>query len=211
MGTSPTEKPANRPPRDITPAGFFTDWLPAEFAAEFGPGLRKAADITVAVRLEGEGGGEWVIDVRDDQLRVRAPEEPGPPPLVSLRQTVADWRAVAVGEEGAVNLAPPAASALDVLFVDPASRLVLEAVEGTVRFEVEGYNGRTWWMEVKFGTHPHPAQPDALMLLDAETYAQVLDRRLAPVDAYFSGKIQLRGNTSLALKFAMATLPRFTT
>jgi hypothetical protein len=201
---------ANRPPRDITPGRFFTDWLPREFASEFGAGKRAASDITVAIDLEGEGGGRWVLDVKGGTLSVRAPDESGPAPVVSLWQTVQDWRALAVGEDGAnVDLAPPQASALDVLFVDPASRQILQAVKGMVRFEVDGYNGRTWSMRVKFGTQPERSEPDATIIVDAATYADILARKLAPPEAYFSGKIQLRGDTSLAMQLAMAMLPRF--
>lgn len=201
----------NRPPRDITPSGFFSDWLPKAFAAEFGAGKRAASDITVAVNLEGEGGGSWIVDVKGNALQVRAPGSAGPAPLVQLWQTVQDWRALAVGEEGAnVDLAPPQASALDVLFVDPASRQILTSVKGLVRFEVTGYNDRTWWMLVKFGTLPEKPSPDATIIVDAGTYADILSRKLAPPEAYFSGKIQLRGDTSLAMQLAMAMLPRFT-
>jgi hypothetical protein len=206
-----TTTSANRPPRDITPARFFTDWLPREFASEFGAGKRAASDITVAVDLEGEGGGHWVLDVRGGSLSVRAAGESGPAPMVQLWQSVQDWRALAVGEDGAnVDLAPPQASALDVLFVDPASRQILSAVKGAVRFEVTGYNGRTWGMLVKFGTQPGKADPDATICVDAATYAAILARKLAPPEAYFSGKISLRGDTSLAMQLAMAMLPRFT-
>jgi hypothetical protein len=205
-----TIKP-NRPPRDITPARFFTDWLPREFTSEFGAGKRAASDITVAVDLEGEGGGVWVLDVRGGSLSVRAPGDAGPAPMVQLWQSVQDWRALAVGEDGAnVDLAPPQASALDVLFVDPASRQILSAVKGTVRFEVTGYNERTWGMLVKFGTQPGKVDPDATIRVDAATYADILARKLAPPEAYFSGKISLRGDTSLAMQLAMAMLPRFT-
>lgn len=201
----------NRPPRDITPTRFFSDWLPREFASEFGAGKRAASDITVAVDLEGEGGGRWVLDVRGGTLSVRAPGDEGPAPMVQLWQSVQDWRALAVGEDGAnVDLAPPQASALDVLFVDPASRQILSSVRGTVRFEVTGYNGRTWGMLVKFGTQPGRAEPDATITVDAATYAAILARKLAPPEAYFSGKISLRGDTSLAMQLAMAMLPRFT-
>ena len=199
-----------RPPRDITPHGFFTDWLPREFASEFGAGKRSAADITVAIHLEGSDGGEWVLDVKSGGLQVRAPGQAGPAPLVSLRQPVADWRALAVGEDGPVDLAPPQASPLDVLFVDPASRQIMGAVKGTVRFEVTGYNDRTWWMHVKFGTQPEADPPDATIAIDAETYARMLARQLAPPEAYFSGKIVLRGDTALAMQLGMAALPRFT-
>ncbi len=202
--------PPNRPPRDIDAPRFFTEWLPREFGSEFGPGKRAASDITVAVNLVGEGGGHWILDVKDGVLSVRQPGQPGPDPLVTMRQTVDDWRAVAVGEEGAIDLAPPQASPLDVLFVDPASRQVMSAVKGTVRFEVTGYHGRTWWMQVKFGAQAEAAQPDATIGVDAETYAKMLARKLAPPEAYFSGKIQLKGDTSLAMQLGMAMLPRFT-
>ena len=201
----------NRPPHDITPAGFFGDWLPREFANEFGAGKRAAADITVAVTLEGEGGGQWTLDVKGGTLQLRAPGAPGPAPMVSMRQSVADWRALAVGESGAnVDLAPPQASPLDVLFVDPQSRQLMNAVKGRVRFEVHGYHDRTWAMEVKFGTQAERSEPDATISVDAATYAAVLARKMAPPEAYFSGKIQIRGDTSLAMQLAMGMLPRFT-
>ncbi len=203
-------KENRRPPRDITPHGFFTDWLPREFASEFGAGKRSASDITVAIHLEGEGGGRWILDVKSGVLSLRG-DPSGPAPSVSLRQTVADWRALAVGEEGgSVDLAPPQASPLDVLFVDHASRQIMSAVKGTVRFEVTGYNGRTWWMHVKFGIQPEAVPPDATIAVDAETYAKMLARQMAPPEAYFSGKIALRGDTALAMQLGMAALPRFT-
>lgn len=202
---------ANRPPHDITPESFFTDWLPREFTAEFGAGKRAASDITVAVNLTGEGGGHWILDVKGGTLSVRQAGTPGSQPMVSLTQTAQDWRAMAVGEEGAnVDLAPPQASALDVLFVDPQSRQLMASVKGVVRFEVSGFNGRVWSMQVKFGTGFEKSEPDATIAVDAETYAKMLSRQLAPPEAYFSGKIQLRGNTSLAMQLGMAMLPRFT-
>jgi hypothetical protein len=202
---------ANRPPRDITPTTFFTDWLPREFAAEFGAGKRAAADITVAVLLTGDGGGHWILDVKGGTLSVRGPGTAGAQPMVSLTQTAEDWRALAVGEEGAnVDLAPPQASPLDVLFVDPQSRQIMASVKGVVRFEVTGYHGRTWSMHVKFGTQADKSEPDATIAVDAATYAKMLARQLAPPEAYFSGKIQLRGNTALAMQLGMAMLPRFT-
>ena len=204
----------NRPPRDIDAERFFSDWLPREFASEFGPGRRAARDITVAVHLLGEGGGDWVLDVRGGVLSVRAPGELGPTPVVTMWQTMADWRAVIVGEAGipgapTFDLAPPQASPLDVLFVDPSSRQIMSSVRGTVRFEVEGYNGRTWWMRVKFGPQPEPREPDAVIRTAADTYARILAHELRPPEAYFSGRISLEGDTSLALQLGMAMLPRF--
>ena len=78
-----------------------------------------------------------------------------------------------------------------------------------MRFEVTGYNGRDWWMHVKFGADGGKREPDATILIDAGTYAAILARKLMPPEAYFSGKIQLRGDTGLAMQLAMAMLPRF--
>ena len=86
----------------------------------------------------------------------------------------------------------------------------MNAVKGLVRFEVHGYHGRTWAMEVKFGAQAEGDEPDATISVDAVTYAAILARKMAPPEAYFSGKIQMRGNTSLAMQLAMGMLPRFT-
>jgi hypothetical protein len=129
---------------------------------------------------------------------------------VALRQEVRDWRAIALGEDGAVDLAPPQASPLDVLFVDPAGRQVMKSVKGTLRFEVTGYNDRTWWMHVKFGTQAWTEPPEATITVDAVTYGRILARTLSPPEAYFSGMIQLKGDTAKAMQLGMAALPRFT-
>jgi hypothetical protein len=160
------------------------------------------------VLLTGDGGGAWDLTVAAGALTV-GPAGAGEP-AVTVTQTVADWRAVTAGEEGAVNLAPAEASPLDVLFVDAASRQVLATVRGTVRFEVTGYNGRTWALTVKLGEQGHPAEPDATISVDAETYGKLLARTLPPPEAFFSGKIKLSGNTGLAMQIGMALMPRFT-
>lgn len=199
----------NRPPRNIDAARYFGEWLPQQFTVEFGVGRRKASDITVAVHLEGPGGGNWILDVQAGILRLRPADAEGPEPLVTLVQPFDDWHAVAVGEEGGIELAPPKTSPLDVLFVDPTSRQIMSAVRGTVRFEITGFHGRTWWMQVKFGTQPMADPVDATISIDALTYASILERRLPPPEAYFSGKIHLSGDTGLAMQLGMAILPRF--
>ncbi len=196
-----------RPPRDITPRTFFEEWLPSVFAAEYSGGRRAASDVTVRVTLEGEGGGVWDLAIAGGRLTV-GPGGRGAAD-VALAWTVADWRAVAVGEPGTVDLAPPQASALDLLFVDSASRHVLATVRGAIRLEVAGYNGRTWSMLVKLGAAPGP-DPQATISIDADTWGQILARTLAPPEAYFSGRIRLAGDTGLAMQLAMGMMPRFT-
>jgi putative sterol carrier protein len=196
--------PSQRPPRHITPRTFFEEWLPDTYrAAE-----RKAPDgIEVRVRIEGEGGGEWDLTTRAGELRVSAAATSETP--VTLAQSLADWRAVTVGEEGAIDLVPPRGGSLDSMFVDPALRQLLQTTRGTVRFEVTGYNGRTWALTLKLGDQRMPASPDATITVDAETYGKLLKRELQAPEAYFSGKIRIGGDTGLAMQIAMAMMPRF--
>jgi hypothetical protein len=147
--------------------------------------------------------------VIDNVLTVRPEGTPGPAPMVTLDQTVGDWLALAVGEAGAVDLAPPEASPLDVLFVDPASRQIAQSIRGTVRFELANFHGRTWWMLVKFGREETPVAPDATIRMEATVYGEILAKRLTPTEAYFKGDIELRGDPSLAMQLGMAILPRF--
>lgn len=191
-----------RPPRDITPSRFFTEWLPAQLA-----GARDLRPLTVRVRLDGAEGGAWDLRLGAAGLAVGEPDDREPE--VTVLQSVADWRAIAVGEAGAVDLAPPTASPMDILFLDASAHEVLGQVKGTVRFEVTGYNGRTWSLTVKFGTQPLAGEPNATIRVDAESYAAILARTLAPPQAFFSGKIQILGDAGLAMQLGMAMMPRF--
>jgi putative sterol carrier protein len=192
---------SNRPPADVTPKQFFEDWLPAQLASAGGFEPMK-----VRTLLDGDGGGTWEIAV-GPKISVGAPS--GGEADVTLMQTVADWRAIVAGEPGAVNLAPPQASPQDVLMIDPKAQKMLKDVKGTVRFEVTGFNGRTWQLTVKFGQQPMAIQPNATITVDAETYAGMLARTIPAPQAFFSGKIKLTGDTNLAMQLGMAMMSRF--
>src|SRR5262249_58227398 len=117
--------------------------------------------------------------------------------------------AMGVGEPGQVTLAPPQAGPTDVLFLDPVAQQLVKQVAGTIRFEVTGYNGRTWALTVKLGGKPlDVAAPDATISVDAETYAAMLARVLPPPAAYFQGKIPIRRDLQLAIQLGMPLMPR---
>lgn len=194
----------NRPPRDITPQRFFEEWLPAELAGA----PRPSYAFTIRIRLDGDNGGAWDLGFGPDGLRI-APS--GKDTVhATLEQTVEDWRAIVAGEPGAIDLAPPDKARLtDLLLLDPAAHPALDEIEGTVRFEVTGYNDRTWTLTVRFGPGDPAAVPDATIRVDVETYSEILARKLAPPQAFFAGKLKLLGDANLALQLGMAIMPRF--
>ena len=192
-----------KPPADITPQQFFETWLPEQLAGA--PPVKPA---TMRVRLDGEGGGVWDLVLGPSGLTV-VPGGGTGEAEVTLAQTVADWRAITVGEPGAVTLAPPQAKPTDILFLDRAAQQVVAMVKGTIRFEVTGYNGRTWALIAKLGPGPTPEVADATMSVDAETYAAILARVIPPAAAYFQGKVKIAGDANLAMQLGMALMPRF--
>lgn len=179
-------------------------WLPEELGRLGGAGLPP---MTVRFRLSGEGGGCWDVTT-GAEVRGRTCQ-PEARPLVTIAMTAQDWRAIAVGEQGPVDLCPPAASPTDLLFVDTGSQQLLQSLSGTFRFEVEQYNGRTWQLTATFGEAPPAERPDAVISTDAATYAAILGRRLSAPEAYFGGQIRIEGDAGLGMQVGLALLPKF--
>jgi hypothetical protein len=195
-----------RPPVDITPERFFTQWLPAEI--ERLGSATGVPDMLVRITLSGQGGGTWDLLTRQGRLLVSPPVDVASP-LVTLSMTVRDWRAIVVGEEGPVDLAPRASTSTDLLFVDSAAQKILATINGTFRFEVRDYNDRTWTLVATFGDQPPGDTPDSVIAIDAVTYGAILAGELMAPEAYFSGKITVEGDQALGLQVGLALLPKF--
>jgi putative sterol carrier protein len=188
-----TEAPGAKPPKDITPEAFFTTWLPERLAES-----KLSSPLVVRVRLDGAA---WDLQATGTGLKVlpAGSDEAD----VTLVQSVEDWHAIVAGD-----LAPSNASPTDGLFLDAQTQQLVSGLKGTVRFEVTGYQGRTWNLTVKFGRQPLAAVPDATVSVDAETYAAILARTLPAPQAFFQGKIQLAGDAALAMQLGMAIMPK---
>ncbi len=195
-----------RPPSDIAPKTFFEDWLPSEYrklveAAESKP---APPDTTVVVELDGDGGGTWTIAVKSGELTGVAGAADTADFVLS--QSVVDWRAVIIGEEGAPELVPGDANPMNALLAaDSTVQQALEAIKGTVVFQVTEFNGRTWGLKLSFKGE---ADPEATITVDTDTLLQMRSGALPPPQAYFAGKIQLGGDVNFAMQLGMAMMAR---
>ncbi len=181
-------------------------WLPAEITR-----LGTAAgmpEVTVRFQISGEGGGTWDLGARGGELDAAVATDEVHP-QVTIAMTTADLRAIIIGEEGPVDLAPPEASPTDLLFVDRTARTMLDTVSGTFLFEVHGYNGRTWRLSATFGGGPAGDEPDAVIAIDAELYGQILAREKSAAEAYFTGGIKLTGDMEKGMQVGVALMPKF--
>ena len=197
----------NRPPPEITPKDFFESWLPKEYERLKAEGGPTPPDVTACVRLSGEGGGAWTLTLAGGQLSVV--DQDTADADLGIAQSVADWRAVTVGQEGAggagggPDLTLPEGVSFDRWLVNPGLQQVLATAKGSLRIEIPGFHGRTFALSLTFRG---AAEPQATITIDAETIAAIRAGTLPPAQAFFSGKILIAGDSALAMQIGMAAM-----
>jgi putative sterol carrier protein len=77
-------------------------------------------------------------------------------------------------------------------------------IEVTVQVSIVGNNGGDWvvtisnqHLEVKEGTHP---SPQLLVKMKEKDYLDVVNDKMSGQNAFFSGKLQLKGDIIMALR-----------
>jgi hypothetical protein len=189
----------SRPPASLSIADLFGTWLPDTFARARAAGAMPP-DATIAVTLDGEGGGAWTLAVKGGVLTVSDGADAGA--LIALRQSAADFRAAIWGEGGSDALLPPQ---LDLTAaITGQTKLptaALANVKGTLRVEIPGFAGRTWSAALTLGG---AAAPSATVTVDVPTLAQLRDGTLAPANAFFAGKIAVTGDVPWLMQVGMS-------
>jgi putative sterol carrier protein len=84
---------------------------------------------------------------------------------------------------------------------DPAKA---EGVSASIQFELSGDNGGSWWLTIADGRAEvgQGSIENARMTLTAtaDDFGAMMSGALNPMQAFMSGKIRIKGDTSLALK-----------
>jgi putative sterol carrier protein len=75
-----------------TPKEFFESVLPSRFKPDKAAGI----DVTVQVNITGPSGGDWVVAIKNQQLKVE--EGTHPSPTLSLEMAEADYMNLVNGE-----------------------------------------------------------------------------------------------------------------
>jgi putative sterol carrier protein len=97
-------KERTRPPEDISPADFFTRWVPAEVARDDERRARLGdTEATLEFHLSGEGGG--VYTVRVTRGEVRGFEGPAGAADLRVHVDLETWRGLNRGELSAPEAA----------------------------------------------------------------------------------------------------------
>lgn len=192
------------PPAGTTAREFFEVHVPKAFAAASLPDEARQLDLTLGVRLDGEGGGEWRLRLREGGLSVEAgsSEEAA----FTVVQTVADWRgALWEGRGGAFGkqsraLFEPGAGAGGPGAMPPSALAQLQMLRGLIKMVVAGGPGGDWAVAFKLGPGPVPDPPTTTVTVSAAD-AEALERgELDPMQAFMSGRIQIAGDMALLMQ-----------
>jgi hypothetical protein len=188
-----------RPPHDLSCAQLFGSWLPDAFDKAVAAGA-KPPDAVISVVLDGDDGGAWTLRVAGGKLAVSQGADTAA--LVTLRQSVADFRAAVWGEGEMASLLP---EELDLTkAITGQTKLptaALGQVKGTLDVVVPGFAGRSWKASLTFGG---AATPKATVTADMATLEQLRAGTLPPAQAFFAGKIAITDDVPWLMQIAMS-------
>ena len=200
------------PPSPIPPKQFVEEWLPRAFAdAELPPELRDA-ELQLGLALVGQGGGEWLFDMKGGHLTV-TPGTRGDAAF-SVVQSVADWRGAlwegrggAIGRQSLALFKPgerPATPArpgqMGAGAPSPAALAEMRKLNGMIRMEVTGAEGGDWAVAFRLGPGAIPDQATTTVSVAAAD-AEAMDRgELDPMQAFMSGKLRVTGDMTLMMQ-----------
>lgn len=155
---------------------------------------RMTAEATVALVLEGPGGGTWYMNIRDGQMVVS--REATHSPLVSVHQTRADWEALARAAGGSAPMGTDLT----------ASRIErLREIRGTLEFRLTtGDTERR--VEVRLG--PEGTGSRCTLSLKAEDAIRLQSGELRPEAAFIQGLVKLQGDVTLAMQLGAVLFAR---
>lgn len=200
---------ADFPASPIAVSEFMESWFPTAFGeAELPPGADDV-QVKLGVKLDGEGGGEWLFHIEGRQMRVEPGSRSGA--AFTIVQSVEDWRGAlwegrggAIGKGAATMFRPGEAasqSAAGAPGAPSAGALgEMEKLDGVIRMVVAGGEGGDWSVDFKLGPGDIPAEPTTTITVSAEDAAAMDTGELDPMTAFMSGRMQVAGDMTLMMQ-----------
>jgi len=163
----------------------------------------KAAEASIEVIVDGEGGGTFYLNVASG--RMTAGDAPAREPFLTMKHGLEALVALEreSGDSALGFLGGLAGLAGEIRLT--AGRLDnLADVEGSMQFEMTGGGGFS--LRTHFGGKPVPDEPDCSISVDGDAYAELKSGELNPQDAFMNGKIAVGGDMQMAMQLAFSVM-----
>lgn len=199
-----------RPPADITPKAYFSEWLPSQFTdfkdmiAEVGGDI----DASVSVRVTGDAGGEWAIKLANGNVEVSDGLKDDS--LVTV--TISDKNMIeAVSgsrpemptdlsqvQEGGIPMIG-GSNPIDAIANMKDKMDAIKNINGSVQFKIDDAN--PFAVTVKFAG-PMTEEPSATLIVNSDTAKELTTGELNPQAAFMAGRLQIQGDMGLLMQLA---------
>jgi len=163
----------------------------------------RAVDTTICVRVEGEGGETFYLNV--DGGHMESESEPRHPAFLTLLLDCDAFDQIArEADDSAMALFGGLAKLTGE--IRPTLRRIqsLSGVNGLIRLEVAGPHG--FVLSAHFGETPIPDVPDTRIQLEESVYRDLQSGKLDAPSAFMKHQIMVEGNLRIAMKVAMAAI-----
>lgn len=201
---------ADFPASPIAPSQYLEEFLPRAFAEADVPEDVRRVDLLLGVLLEGDEGGEWLLEMEAGELQVRAGGRDGA--AFTYIQSVADWRGAlwegrggAIGKGASTVFRPGAGMAAEaaggmLAAPSPAVLAQMTSLEGLLRLVVTGGEGGDWSVGLKLGSGVIPEEPTTTLSVSADDIGAMERGELNPIEAFMAGRIQVAGDMALMMQ-----------
>lgn len=179
-------------PDSVTPAQFFEELMPMGFAAQAQENNTPRPDFKIQFRLTGDGGGDWIVELKDGKMTGTKGVSDTANLTVTL--TEKDWRDAALGRNGA---------SLGLIIPQPrpgrpdnSARAM--ALKGTMALEL-ARDGDPFKVEMCFN---NAAAPRTLLKMKLQEYLDMQTGKLNGQEAFMTGKIKVEGDMGFLMQIA---------
>ncbi len=201
MSTGSFDMP--KAPMDITPERFFGQWLLGQ-VEPFQPLIQSmAGDIafTMAIKVTGEGGGEWTVKLAGGKLEVAKGLDAAA--LVTLVLSAPNFVQAVTGQLDDLRMQPQGMGGGGVspeVIKQQAQKNIeaLTQIHGMLEFHAEDPQ-KPFVVGIKFGG-PMKDQADCVIKMDQEDIRAMAKGETNPQAAFMSGKIRIEGDMGLLMQ-----------
>ena len=186
----------------ISPKEFMEEFIPSVIAEAT---LDAEMDIKLGVKIDGVGGGEWLVHISGGSCKVD--ETARDEAAFTLVQTVEDWRGAlwegrggVFGQQASALLTSGAVGGENA---PPPNTQVMEqlaALGGLIQITVTEGEGGDWSTGFKLGPGALPDAPTTEVKIAAADAEAMQSGTLDPMQAFMSGKIQVIGDMALMMQ-----------